>query len=128
MTEQPLRIDKWLWAARFYKSRSLAREAVSAGQVHLNGARVKPSRAIKIGDQLEISKGVERFGITVQLLSDRRGPAPVARTLYIEDAQSVARREREAQERKLTRSTSAAPSRRPDKKGRRLIRQFKDRE
>ena len=91
--DKPIRIDKWLWAARFFKTRSLAREAISGGKVHLNGYRVKPGRALKPGDSLRVQRGEEEFTIVVVELSTRRGPAPVAQTLYEETEESRVRRE-----------------------------------
>ncbi|HTT10446.1 MAG TPA: RNA-binding S4 domain-containing protein [Burkholderiaceae bacterium] len=88
-----LRLDKWLWAARFFKSRSLASEAVELGRVRLRGARIKPAHPTRVGDALEVLVGATRLEIVVRALSARRGPAPVARMLYEETAESVARRE-----------------------------------
>lgn len=126
MTDAPTRIDKWLWAARFFKTRSLARAAVDAGRVHLNGARVKSSRALKIGDALQITKGLERFDITIDELSNRRGSATIAQGLYTEADASSERRRAEAEQRKLTRAARAGPVKRPDKRARRQIKQFKE--
>ena len=80
----PVRIDKWLWAARFFKTRALAREAISGGKVHLNGYRVKPGRALKPGDSLRVQRGEEEYTINVIEISTRRGPATVAQLLYAE--------------------------------------------
>ena len=129
MTRQPpgedrCRLDKWLWAARFFKTRPLAVEAVEGGKVHLNGQRVKPSRAVKAGDRLSIRRGQESFEITVLALSTRRGPASVAQTLYQESEQSRQRREAEAEQRRLLAASTPQPSRRPDKKARRQIHRF----
>lgn len=96
-----VRLDKWLWAARFFKTRGLATEAVNGGRVHLNGARVKPARDVHVGDTLEIRIGVTSWTITVAGLSDKRGPAKVAQTLYAETDESRAARERQALERKV---------------------------
>lgn len=119
---QRLRLDKWLWAARFFKTRALASEAVQGGHVQLNGGRVKPSRALRVGDQLQIRKGSLTFTITVLLLSARRGPATVAATLYQESAASLAARAAAAEARRLAAAT--APERRPDKRARRHIVRF----
>ena len=120
-----VRLDKWLWAARFFKTRSVAREAVSGGKVHLNGNRAKPGRTIKIGDELHIQRGDEEYIITIVEPSIRRGPAVVARTLYEETEESRIKRERLADERKLARQKNTAPERRPDKRQRRRIVRFK---
>jgi ribosome-associated heat shock protein Hsp15 len=90
-----LRLDKWLWAARFFKTRSLATAAIEGGHAHLNGARVKPAHKIRCGDLLDISRGQERISVRVIALSDKRGPAPVAQALYAETEESAARRARE---------------------------------
>jgi ribosome-associated heat shock protein Hsp15 len=124
MTEEKVRIDKWLWAARFFKTRSLATRAVSGGHVHLNGGRVKPSRPVEPGDRLRITRGVEEFTVDVLALSARRGPAKVARTLYAETEDSVIRREEAREQRRLVRAPAARPEGRPDKRARRKIRQF----
>lgn len=123
--DSSVRLDKWLWAARFFKTRSVAREAVSGGKVHLNGNRAKPGRTINIGDELRIQRGDEEYIITIIEPSIRRGPATVARTLYEESEESRARREKLAEDRKLERQKSAAPERRPDKRQRRRIVRFK---
>lgn len=88
-----LRLDKWLWAARFYKTRSLATDAINGGHVHLNSERVKPAKAVKCGDSIRVRKGTFEVTVTVQAISDKRGAAPIARTLYEETAESVERRE-----------------------------------
>ncbi|PIE57787.1 MAG: RNA-binding protein [Desulfobulbus propionicus] len=119
-----VRIDKWLWAARFFKTRSLASKAVSGGHVHVGGKRVKPARGIQTGDQLSITKGTLIFEITVLALSDRRGPARVAQNLYVESPESINRRALAREERRLVRSPAAKPDRRPDKRDRRKIRAF----
>ncbi len=80
-----VRLDKWLWAARFFKTRAMATEAINGGHVHLNGSRPKPSRTLSIGDELTIQKGQDSFEITVLQLSDKRGPASIARELYEEN-------------------------------------------
>jgi ribosome-associated heat shock protein Hsp15 len=123
--DKPIRIDKWLWAARFFKTRSLAREAISGGKVHLNGYRVKPGRALKPGDSLRVQRGEEEFTIVVVELSTRRGPAPVAQTLYQETEESRARREEREEQRKLERRQKATRVKRPDKRQRRRLVRFK---
>lgn len=96
-----MRIDKWLWAARFYKSRSLAADAVSGGLAQLNGARVKPSKEVAAGDELEVTIGHTRRVVIVRGLSERRGPAKEAVKLYEETPESVAARELAAEQRRL---------------------------
>lgn len=118
------RIDKWLWAARFFKTRALATEAVSGGHVHLNGTRVKPSRAVNIGDELTIRKGEQEFAIHVCRLSERRGPAREAQKLYEETPESIARREETAQARRIAAASAPRPEGRPDKRSRRKIIRF----
>lgn len=125
-----VRIDKWLWAARFFKTRGLAIEAVSGGKVHVNGVRVKPSRAVSVGQMVEISKGPYEFVVQIEQLSDRRGPAVVARTLYLETAQS----EQKRHELELKLKTDRLVSRgeqlagRPSKRDRRLLHKIKGRD
>jgi ribosome-associated heat shock protein Hsp15 len=122
--EEKVRIDKWLWAARFFKTRSTASTAVSGGHVHVNGNRVKPARIVQVGDILQIRRGLVEFEVLVLELSGRRGPAVKAQTLYEETAESVERREQEAIERRLQRPADTTPVRRPDKRERRKIRKF----
>lgn len=121
-----LRIDKWLWAARFFKTRSLAIQAVEGGHVRLNEERIKPSKEIRVGDQVSVRVGEQEWILTVQALSDRRGPASVARTLYEESQESVARRELQAAERRLLVDPGAGMQGRPTKKAGRQIRRFRD--
>lgn len=117
-----IRIDKWLWAARFYKTRALASSAVNGGKVHLNGQRIKSARAVKVGDCYEIHRGYDRLEIVVEQLASRRGPASIAQTLYTETAKSIARREKEAEQRKLSQLQRPILDHRPSKKERRQIR------
>ncbi|MCW8827345.1 MAG: S4 domain-containing protein [Gammaproteobacteria bacterium] len=119
------RVDKWLWAARFFKHRKLATEAVSGGHVHLNGNRIKPARAIHVGDELTISKGNISFEVTVEAISDKRGSATIAATLYHESDESRAKREAYAEQMKLQAASAPSPAKRPDKRSRRRIIQFK---
>jgi ribosome-associated heat shock protein Hsp15 len=116
-----VRIDKWLWAARFYKTRSLATDAVSGGRVHLNDARVKPSKEIRCGDTVVVSVGPVRRTVEVTGLSDRRGSAVVAATLYTETAESIAAREQAALERRQARPLGADLGARPTKLDRRRL-------
>ena len=115
-----VRVDKWLWAARFFKTRSLAKAAIEGGKVQLDGQRVKVSREIAIGDQLTIRQGWDEKEITIRSLSDQRGPAAVAQTLYEESEDSVARREKEALLRRAAGGLNK-PNHRPDKHERRQI-------
>jgi ribosome-associated heat shock protein Hsp15 len=115
------RIDKWLWAARFFKTRSLASEAVVGGRVHVNGTRVKPAKDVRAGDTVEISIGELRWTVVVTGVAERRGPAKAAQALYEETAESVARRERLAAERRLARPLGAESGARPTKQDRRRI-------
>lgn len=124
---ETVRLDKWLWAARFYKTRALATEAINGGHVHLNGSRPKPSRPLKVGDRLTIRRGQDEYEVEVLTLSDKRGPAILAQQLYREDEQSRQRRERQAEERRLQAAAEPRPAKRPDKKGRRQIIRFTSR-
>ena len=124
--DSQVRLDKWLWAARFFKTRSVAREAVSGGKVHLNGNRAKPGRSLNIGDELRIQRGEEEYVITISELSIRRGPATVARTLYEESEENRIKREKLAEERKLEHQNHLNRERRPDKRQRRRIVRFKN--
>ena len=116
-----VRIDKWLWAARFFKTRSLAAEAVDTGRVRLDGERVKPARALKRDDLLLIDNGADSWEVLVVALSDQRGPAPVARALYQETAPSTLRREQEHEARKLYREPGSTIKGRPSKRDRRAL-------
>ncbi len=123
--DSPVRIDKWLWAARFFKTRSLAREAIVGGKVHLNGNRVKPGRSLSPGDSLRIQRGAEQYIIDVLELSTRRGPASEAQALYEETEESRVKRDKCAEQRKLERQQQATRVRRPDKRQRRRLVRFK---
>jgi len=124
VVEGGVRIDKWLWAARFYKTRSLASQAVSGGKVHHNGGRVKPSRVVAVGDSLRIQRDEVETVVEVLALSDKRGPAVQAQTLYAETEASRARREANREERRLLAAERSGPDHRPSKRDRRLIRSF----
>lgn len=123
-SDDSLRIDKWLWAARFFKTRSLAAEAVTGGKVHVDGQRIKPSRAVKAGDEVRIRKGPLEFTVHVRALSSRRGSASVAQTLYEETADSIAAREALAEQRKLAALAAPSSGTKPDKRSRRKIIRF----
>ena len=118
---QGLRIDKWLWCARFFKSRSLAQQAVEGGHVQVNGERAKASRQVKVGDRLRITRERERFEVEVIGIPERRGPATEARTHYAESAESEAAR---AAVREFNRLTAPVASGRPDKRERRDLLRF----
>ena len=120
---ESMRIDKWLWAARFFKTRSIAKAAIEGGKVHHNSERVKVSREIRIGMELVIQQGFDKKTVVVKALSSVRGPAPVAQQLYEETEVSIARRELIASQRKL--HNLARPEHRPSKKDRRQIHRFK---
>jgi ribosome-associated heat shock protein Hsp15 len=120
-----VRIDKWLWAARFFKTRSQAAQAVTGGLVHVNGQRVKPARQLGVGEQLRITRGQETFLVRVIGLAERRGPASQARSLYEESEESLQAREAARQERTLLKEAPGLfTAGRPSKKDRRLIRRF----
>lgn len=121
-----IRIDVWLWAARFFKTRSLAKQAVEAGKVEVGGQRAKPSRVVRIGDGLRIVRGEECFEIEVLGVSNARGPAKVAQALFAESKASRQRREAERAQRAAERAGYRAPETKPDKRARRLIRALGD--
>jgi len=116
-----VRIDKWLWAARFFKTRGAASEAVLGGRVHLNGTRVKPSKDVRLGDTVEVTVRTLRRTVQVTGLSDKRGPASVAATLYDETPESIAAREQDALERRLAKPLGADLGARPTKLDRRRL-------
>jgi len=116
-----VRVDKWLWAARFFKTRSLATEAVLGGRVHVNGARVKPAKELHVGDVLVVTIGTVRRTVEVAGLSEKRGPASVAATLYVETEESIAAREQAALERRLARPLGSDLGARPTKLDRRRL-------
>jgi ribosome-associated heat shock protein Hsp15 len=116
-----VRIDKWLWAARFFKTRSMATDAVECGKVRLNGDRIKPARNVKVGDILDIDNGATEWEVEVYGLTDKRGSASVAQTLYAETAQSIAQRQKKTEQRQFFREPSAALKGRPTKRDRRQL-------
>ncbi|KII81247.1 ribosome-associated heat shock protein Hsp15 [Vibrio renipiscarius] len=119
-----VRLDKWLWAARFYKTRSIARNMVDGGKVHYNGQRSKPSKIVEVGAVLTLRQANEEKTVTIEQISGHRRGAPEAQTLYSETADSIAKREEYARQRKLN-AHNPSPERRPDKKQRRDIIKFK---
>lgn len=119
-----VRADQWLWAARFFKTRSLAKQAIDGGKIEVNGARCKPARAIHVGDMLSISRGIERFEVEVAALSAKRGPATQAAGLYVETPASVERREKEREAQRLSRQAYQPPPGRPSKRDRRDMAEF----
>lgn len=121
-----LRLDIWLWAARFFKTRALAKQAIEAGRVEVGGQRAKPARALRVGEKLSVERGVERFELEVRALDDRRGPASHAQTLYLESASSIAARAAARAEQAAARAGYQPPQTRPDKRARRLIRALGD--
>lgn len=120
-----VRIDKWLWAARFFKTRALAAKACELGRVQSHGQPAKPAREVKIGDMLRVTNDGGEFHVEVLLLSDMRGPAPVAQTLYRETEESREQRIKVAAERKAMREFEELPAARPSKRDRRRIIQFR---
>ena len=123
----PVRVDRWLWAARLLKTRALAAEAVRGGLVHVNGHAVKPSRDVKPGDRLEVTRGEQRLTVVVKATAERRGPAKEAVLLYEETAESVAAREAARERRRLSAPPVVDPSWRPSKRDRRRIDELRGR-
>lgn len=119
-----LRVDVWLWAARFFKTRSLAKLAIDGGKIDVNDAGCKPAKMLNAGDRLKISRGEERLEVEVLLLSDRRGPASAAQALYCETEMSRVAREAAREQRQLI--GMSGPIKRPDKHARRQLRRMKD--
>ncbi len=122
-----VRIDKWLWAARFFKTRALAAEAVNGGHVHVNGERSKPAHAIKAGDMLKITKAGSTYIITIMALAERRGNASAAQALYEETAESLAQRQQQRELYRLNALANPRPQRRPDKRERRQLKAWRER-
>lgn len=122
-----VRLDKWLWAARFFKTRQLAKKAIEGGKVQYNGSRAKTSKNVEVGALVRVPQGWEHWEVEVVALSDQRRGAPEARELYRETPESVERRAREAEGRRLTNQAMQHPLKRPDKKQRREIQRFQRR-
>jgi ribosome-associated heat shock protein Hsp15 len=116
-----VRIDRWLWTARFFKTRGAATEAVLGGRVHVNGARVKASKAVRVGDTVEVTVGTTRWTVAVTALAQRRGPASEAASLYVETQESRVMREQHALERRLARPPGSDLGARPTKQARRRL-------
>lgn len=123
-SEEAIRLDKWLWAARFFKTRQLAIDAIDGGKVHLNGNRVKPAKEVRPGQEVSVRKGPYEFVVIVKGISGRRGPASQAAELYEETPESLAEREKLSAQLKAA-GPVAAPETKPDKKDRRQIAAFK---
>ena len=122
---EAVRVDRWLWAARFFKTRSLAKTAIDGGKVQLQGQRVKPAKEIRVGDELVIRRGDMEQTVVVQGLSEQRGPASVAQQLYLETEQSIEQRTSIRAQRAMERAGLRVPERKPSKKGRRELRKLK---
>jgi ribosome-associated heat shock protein Hsp15 len=120
-----LRLDKWLWAARVFKTRAIAVEAINGGKVHLNGARVKPSRMVHIGDSLDFTRGIDRYHYIIEGLNNKRRPAKEAQLLYFESTESIQKRLDQQEMRKIQNASIVRPDKKPNKKQRRRIIQFK---
>lgn len=126
MTEEAVRIDKWLWAARFFKTRTLAKEAVEGGKVQYNQQRCKPGKTVEVGAELKIRQGWFDKTVIVKGISAQRKNATLAQALYEETPESIVLREKALQERKQLQASEPTPQRRPNKRDRRLIHQFKN--
>lgn len=120
-----IRIDRWLWAARFFKTRSLAKTAVEGGKVHVDGQRAKPAKELRLGQTLTIRKGLQEQTVVVEALSGQRGSATIAQTLYKETPESIELREISVSRRRMERAGLTVPSGRPNKKDRRALSQLK---
>jgi ribosome-associated heat shock protein Hsp15 len=122
----PVRLDLWLWSARFFKTRSLAKHAIESGKVEVAGQSAKASRPLRAGEHLQVRRGDELFEIEVLALSSKRGSATVAQTLYRESDESIARRAAEREKRRMEATGYRAPASKPDKRARRLIQALGD--
>ncbi|MGD8429975.1 MAG: S4 domain-containing protein [Ectothiorhodospiraceae bacterium] len=127
-TEGSVRLDKWLWAARFFKTRRLASEAIKGGKVDIDGVRAKPAKEVKVGAAVSVTKGAFEFNVVVDALSDKRGPAADAQLLYTETQESIAERERVRQQRRAVTAAMPHVDHRPDKRDRRRLADFKRRQ
>ena len=123
--ESKVRLDVWLWAARFFKTRSLCKQAIDGGKIELNGSRGKASKAVTLNDEIVISRGQEKMTVRVVALAEKRGPASIAQQLYSETDESKQKREKQAEIRRLNQDSITPSKNRPDKKQRRQIHRFK---
>ncbi|WP_376696463.1 RNA-binding S4 domain-containing protein [Wenzhouxiangella sp. EGI_FJ10305] len=121
---ESVRLDKWLWATRFFKTRGKAQQAIKGGKVDINGAAPKASRLVRCGDRLEITKGEMRFEVVVDQVGEKRVSAPMAQAMYTETEAGRKARERRMEERRFEQAAGTAPARRPDKRERRRLRRF----
>lgn len=124
-TSEGVRLDKWLWAARFYKTRALAREMIEGGKVHYNGQRSKPGKVVELQAELTLRQGNDERTVIITAIGDQRRPASEAQQMYAETAASIEKREKNALARKMNALTMPHPDRRPDKKERRDLLKFK---
>jgi len=124
--QEKIRLDKWLWAARFYKTRAIAKQMVEGGKVHYEGQRAKCSKVVELGAKLQVRQGIEERTIIINALSGQRRGAPEAQLLYEETAESIERREKIALERKAMGGASLNPGHRPDKRSRRQLLEVKE--
>ncbi|ORM67800.1 ribosome-associated heat shock protein Hsp15 [Pantoea rwandensis] len=122
---ESIRLDKWLWAARFYKTRALAREMIEGGKVHYNGQRSKPSKIVELQAELTLRQGNDERTVIITAIGEQRRPASEAQEMYAETDASIEKREKTAQARKMNALTMPHPDRRPDKKERRDLMKFK---
>ncbi len=121
-----VRIDQWLWAARFFKTRTLAKQAIESAKVEIQGQSVKPSRVVRVGEAWSVRRGDELFNVEVLQLSDKRGSATVAQSLYRESPESIERRAAEREKKRMEATGYRAPTSKPDKRARRLIQALGD--
>ncbi|GAA0305508.1 ribosome-associated heat shock protein Hsp15 [Psychrosphaera haliotis] len=126
MTESKIRLDKWLWAARFFKTRSIATDMINGGKVHYNGQRCKASKAIDVGAEVKIRQGFDEKIVVIKEVSDKRRNFTIAQTLYEETEQSIANREKQALARQSSAAMSPRPDTKPDKKQRRTLLNLKN--
>ena len=122
-----IRLDKWLWASRFFKTRAIAVESINGGRVHLNGVRVKPARVIRLNDELKITRGTERYHVVVKGLNDKRRPAKEAVLMYEETEESLQEREAAQELNRLQSANIKQPTHKPNKRERRVMDKFKGR-
>ena len=122
-----IRLDKWLWASRFFKTRAIAVESINGGRVHLNGVRVKPARVIRLDDELKITRGTERYHVVVKGLNDKRRPAKEAVLMYEETEESLQDREVAQELNRLQSANIKQPTHKPNKRERRIMEKFKGR-